>query len=161
MDLARRLAVLGSALAILTLGCGDGSSGGPGGDGGGQDAGGKDAGQEPGGDGTGPGGDGAPDAAAETMAGDTWTNWANDFFGTYCNRCHSMGGTGYRSGVLDFTMYDKVVAASVKTRCGTAATMQSGCGTSPHPKQFPIAAPYPSDADRARLVAWIDAGLPR
>jgi hypothetical protein len=39
--------------------------------------------------------------------------------------------------------------------------MQSGCGATPAPKQFPIGTgPKPTDDERSAIVAWIDAGLP-
>ena len=48
-------------------------------------------------------------------------------------------------------------------RCGVAAVQDPSwnCGTSPSPRQFPIGnGPKPTDAERARLVAWITAGEP-
>jgi hypothetical protein len=111
----------------------------------------------------------ASDAAAATDAGgatdaapaDTWTNWAELFFTTYCNGCHAPGGSGYRLGELDFRMYALVMANAAEIRCGTApAPGPADCSGFPPAEQFPIAAPYPTAAERARLVAWIDAGLP-
>jgi len=50
-------------------------------------------------------------------------------------------------------------------RCGVASTVLSGCGSFPPPEQFPITDakgtnPKPSTAERARIVAWIEAGTP-
>ena len=97
-----------------------------------------------------------PDAAAGV---DIWTSWVQSFTATYCAAtCHAPGGSGVKGGALDFTMYDKVYANRAEIRCGVTAVALSDCTGFPPPKQFPIAAPYPSDADRARMVAWIEAG---
>ncbi len=97
------------------------------------------------------------DAPAST---DTWASWAMGFTQTYCSAtCHAPGGSGVgASGQFDFTQYANVYANRAAIRCGVAAVALAGCTGSPAPKQFPIAAPYPSDPERARLVAWIDAG---
>jgi hypothetical protein len=100
-----------------------------------------------------------PDAPVST---DTWTSWANGFTTTYCAAtCHAPGGTGVSGGEFDFTMYSKVYANRVAIRCGVAPAMLSDCSPFPAPKQFPCSGPLPSDADRTRLVAWIDAGAPQ
>jgi len=94
--------------------------------------------------------------------GDTWNSWAMSFTMTYCSAtCHAPGGSGTAGGVYDFTQYSNVYANRATIRCGVSAVALSDCSGSPPPKQFPIAAPYPTDADRARLVAWIDAGAPQ
>ncbi len=100
-----------------------------------------------------------PDAAPST---DTWTSWADSFTMMYCSAtCHSPTGSGAGGGVYDFTQYTNVYTNRAVIRCGVAAVALSGCSGSPPPKQFPIAAPYPTDAERARMVAWIDAGAPQ
>jgi hypothetical protein len=79
------------------------------------------------------------------------------FFAMYCVSCHAASDPTGR----DFTQLSVVVTNAATIRCGVAATMQSGCGVSPAPKQFPIGTgPKPSDAERQRIVAWIDAGTP-
>jgi hypothetical protein len=104
------------------------------------------------------GGNPAPAADAPATA-DTWASWAQSFTMTYCSAsCHAPGGSGAGGGAFDFTQYANVYANRAAIRCGVSAIALSGCTGSPAPKQFPIAAPYPSDADRARIVAWIDAG---
>lgn len=80
---------------------------------------------------------------------------------TYCVECHDQKDPTGR----DFTQLAIVMANDGPMRCGVAATKLSGCGTSPAPKQFPISDaagtnPKPTDAERARIVAWIEAGLP-
>lgn len=94
-------------------------------------------------------------------ASDTWTSWASSFTMTYCSAtCHAPGGSGVRGGALDFTVYANVYANRAEIRCGVTATALADCTGFPPPKQFPIAAPYPSDADRTRMVAWVAAGAP-
>lgn len=110
---------------------------------------------------------GTPDAgAADAGSTDTWTGWANaDFFQRYCTSCHTPGGQGDPSGSgLDFTLYADVAAKSALIRCGTAVAQDPswGCGSFPPAKQFPVGSgPKPTDAERNRLVAWIDAGFPQ
>lgn len=100
-----------------------------------------------------------PDAPAAT---DTWTSWSQSFTMTYCSAtCHAPGGSGTGGGVYDFSQYANVYANRVAIRCGVSAVALADCAGQPPPKQFPIAAPYPTDAERTRLVAWIDAGAPQ
>jgi hypothetical protein len=90
---------------------------------------------------------------------DTWGSWAQSFTTTYCSTtCHSPTGSGAGGGMYDFTQYANVYTNRAVIRCGVSAVALPGCPASPPPKQFPIAAPYPTDAERARMVAWIDAG---
>lgn len=100
-----------------------------------------------------------PDLAQASMP-DSWSDYAQGFFASYCISCHKPGGQGAQQ---DFSMYSVVVANAATIRCGVAPAgqTQSGCGTSPAAGQFPIGnGPKPSDAERLRLVAWIDAGTP-
>ncbi len=100
------------------------------------DAGGADAG----------GGDGA--------AGDTWASFAEGFFAAYCVECHD-------ASPKDFRSLEDVRANAATIRCGVSDVALSDCGSWPPPRQFPIGTgPHPSDAERARIVAWIDAGAP-
>jgi hypothetical protein len=93
--------------------------------------------------------------------GDTWANYASGFAATYCTSCHTPGQQGDPSGVtLDFRTLPDVMTHAAEIRCGVAATRPASCTGFPPPKQFPIAAPYPSDAERGRFVAWIEAGTP-
>lgn len=93
---------------------------------------------------------------------DTWTSWAQSFTMMYCSAtCHAPTGSAADGGVYDFTQYSNVFTNRAVIRCGVSAVALSGCSGSPPPKQFPIAAPYPTDAERARMVAWIDAGAPQ
>lgn len=103
-----------------------------------------------------------PPAADAPAAADTWTSWAESFTMMYCSAsCHAPGGSGAGGGTYDFTQYANVYANRAIIRCGVTATALADCTGFPPPKQFPIAAPYPTDAERARMVAWIDAGAPQ
>ncbi len=138
------------ALGILSFGCGDDDSSG------GVDAGsdssmpsdaGGDAGTEV---------DAGQDAGADEDAPpveDTWETFGENFFATYCVECHSGGRRDYRT-------IDDVMRDQDRIRCGTSDVALADC-SSPPPRQFPIGSgPSPSDEERQRLVAWIDAGLP-
>lgn len=106
------------------------------------------------------GGNGAA-AGAGGAQGDTWTTFAMAFYATYCVECHGAGNPK-----RDYTTLAGVTKDAALDRCGVSPVTASGCGAgSPSAKQFPInnaskTNPKPSDADRARIVAWIDAGLP-
>ncbi len=106
----------------------------------------------------------SPPPAAEAGAGDTWTSYAQAFTTTYCVECHAASDAKGR----DYTQYAKVAAEKTEIRCGVAATQDPSwaCASFPPPKQFPISdgkSPpnaKPSDAERARFVAWLTAGAP-
>jgi len=86
--------------------------------------------------------------------GDTWSSFAETFMQTYCVRCHS-------ASPRDFRLLADVRANAVNARCGVSGTALSDCGSGPPPRQFPVGSgPFPSDDERARLVAWFDAGAP-
>jgi len=105
-----------------------------------------------------------PDASDEAVAVDTWTNYAGGFFTQYCVECHTAKDT---TG-LDFTQYAIVYKNRATIRCGVCVQQDPSwsCAAFPPAKQFPIndstgTNPKPSDAERDRLVAWIDAGAPQ
>jgi hypothetical protein len=89
---------------------------------------------------------------------DTWSNFAQSFFATYCVRCHGVGNAN-----RDYTQYSQVVRDAALIACGVnpgPAPLATCTSSSPTPKQFPIGTgPLPSDAERERLVLWIQAGL--
>jgi hypothetical protein len=104
----------------------------------------------------------SPDGSAGGEASsDTWQSWAQGFFATYCVSCHN--ATTDTTG-RDYTKQAKVVLDAPVIRCGVAVTQDPSWKCDPQfppPKQFPIGnGPKPSDADRARCVAWISAGAP-
>jgi hypothetical protein len=98
---------------------------------------------------------GAVDAEA---AGDTWTSFARDFFATYCVACHNDDPTHLRN----YTMLADVRRDMEMLRCGIAPSALPGCTAAlALPASFPVGdGPRPSDEERERLVAWIEAGLP-
>jgi len=99
---------------------------------------------------------GAPDAS---KGADTWVSYAAAFFQTYCTSCHNAQDPTRR----DYTLAADVLKDRTVMRCGVAATQDPAwnCAASPVAKQFPIGSgPKPSDAERARIVAWIDGGEP-
>ncbi len=99
-------------------------------------------------------GSGTAGAAGTGTAGDTWSTFAQTWFSSYCTECHS-GGT------RNYTAIAEVRRDAAKIRCGVAPTRLAECTGSPAPSQFPVGAGLkPTDMERERLVAWIDAGLP-
>jgi hypothetical protein len=85
----------------------------------------------------------------------------------YCVECHNATTTEPKQ---NFNVYADVVGLDKTIRCGVAPAgqVQSGCPTSgfPPPGQFPISDsagtnPKPADAERLRLIAWINAGAPQ
>ena len=97
----------------------------------------------------------------EAAAADSWNSWGRSFFATYCVECHGAG-----NAKRDYTTYADVGRDQSMIACGVAPTALAGCGASPAPRQFPISNangtnPKPTDDERARLVAWIQAGAPQ
>lgn len=133
-----RIALSHGALALVFAGC---SSSAPPADAGSL----ADAGTEP------------SDAASAVDAGapgDTWASFAGSFMEAYCVRCHS-------TSPKDFDSLVDVRANAATIRCGVSDVALDGCGTWPPPRQFPVGSgPFPSDDERARLVAWLDSGAP-
>jgi hypothetical protein len=100
-----------------------------------------------------------PDVVGTSDGGDTWDSWAQGFFATYCVPCHAANDSTGR----DFRSKSIVVSQRLEIRCGVAAVQDPSwaCAAFPPPRQFPIGTgPKPSDAERARAVAWITAGCP-
>ncbi len=96
----------------------------------------------------------ADGSVAVDAGGDTWNSFAKGFFESYCTACHD-------TSPKDFHTLADVRAWSAEIRCGVSAVALDGCGAVAPPGQFPVGTgPHPSDAERARLVAWIDAGMP-
>lgn len=95
--------------------------------------------------------------SVDTDAGpgaDTWTSFASDFTQTYCVECHA-GGT------RDYNQLAEVRRDSATIICGVSPVVEDGCGTFPPPAQFPVGdGPFPSDTERERFVAWLNAGAP-
>jgi hypothetical protein len=112
---------------------------------------------------------------------DTWTNYAQAFFKSYCVECH--GATipnpenPSQPASQNFNLLTDVTPLKSTIRCGvtpgadpatnTPAIVQCGCNPNsfPPPGQFPIydstmSNMKPDSADRLRIVAWIDNGCP-
>jgi hypothetical protein len=95
---------------------------------------------------------------------DTWCNYAQCFFSTYCVSCHNPNAAG-ASSAQDFRQYSQVQLYAPIIRCGVSSHQDSAwdCSSLSFPtsaRQFPVGSgPKPDDANRDRLVAWIDAGL--
>ncbi len=133
--------IMGWVLAGLVAACG------------GKDGAGGDTGST--GLGAGAPGSGTTASGSTTATGDTWDNFAADFFATYCVACHS-------ESPKNFNKYAQVVDNADTIRCGVASTTLADCGAWPPAQQFPVGSgPFPSDEERDRIVAWIDAGMPR
>ena len=94
------------------------------------------------------------DAGTDAPMADSWANFAQGFFADYCVGCHSGGTRDYRT-------ITEVLRDSSTIACGVSPATRAGCGSFPPPGQFPVGTgAHPSDVERLRLVAWIDAGLP-
>ena len=91
-----------------------------------------------------------PDGGAD---GDTFANYAQGFFATWCTRCHATALTGgARNGAP--AGYDRDDEASVRAHLATIRTV---VGVS---NIMPFTPPDPSCDDRRRIVRWIDAAAP-
>ncbi len=90
----------------------------------------------------------------------TWCNYAQAFIDAYCLDCHAPGGQG---APFDLSSYQGVYDAGGLILCGTCVSQQASwnCGSFPPARQFPIAAPYPSDAERNEMVLWLTSGAPQ
>ena len=151
--------LLAHVALLSSCGSDDASSPGPGGTAGSGGTGATGGGGTAGSGGTG-GSAGAAGAAGAAGVADTWTNFAQGFFATYCIECHGAG-----DALRDYSTIGDVIRDKDSIRCGVASAAQTGCGSWPPPKQFPIdnatqSNPKPADAERDRIVAWIEAGLP-
>jgi hypothetical protein len=94
---------------------------------------------------------------------DTWETFAQGFFGSYCVSCHNDDKKGVAT--RDYHVMANVVKEKAEIACGVAKSpadaTQHGCSGFPPARQFPVGnGPKPSDAERDRLVRWIDSGTP-
>ncbi len=92
--------------------------------------------------------------AADYPAGDTWDAFAQDFFATYCTRCHStaLADPDSRTYAPAGRNWDDAVAvrtylADIRLVVGEENSM-------------PPDGVAPSCDERLRLVRWIDLGAP-
>ena len=150
----RRTRLLLLTTAVLTLACG--SPGG--GDAGAPDSGPSDSGPADGGRVRSPNPmpSGATCPEGSTL---TYETFAEDFFGTYCTRCHSstLVGSGARSGAPVGFDFDSHAGIAARLPQIDAA---AGAGTARINTWMPLSAPMPSDAERDLLGEWIACGAP-
>ena len=101
-------------------------------------------------------GPGDVDAGA---AGDTWATTMMALFDRYCVDHHAGAPSG-----RDYRTIDDVRRDGPRIRCGVTPASEPLADCSPPMDpgagQFPAGAPFPSDEERRRIVAWIDDGLP-
>jgi hypothetical protein len=84
---------------------------------------------------------------------DTFANFASTFFTMYCTRCHGTTVTGSnRNGAPDNYNWDD--ETSVRAHL---SQIRNAVGVLNY---MPLSAPFPSCAERERLVQWIDSGAP-
>ncbi len=145
--------------ATLALGCSSSSgnkSNGSGGSGG-SATGGAAAGGAAGSGGS--AGSAAGAGGSDAGAADTYGNFAQGFFTTYCVPCHSATSTDQ---ARDYSSMADITRDHAEIACGVATTKLAGCASFPPPRQFPIGTgAKPTDTERDRLVAWIQAGMPQ
>jgi hypothetical protein len=103
------------------------------------------------------------ETAPPAAPADTWDSFARGFFGTYCGACHNDDNQGDAS--RNYRVLMNVMREKNAIACGIAKSqadwMQRGCSGSPRARQFPVGSgPRPSDADRDRLLRWMDANTP-
>jgi hypothetical protein len=137
-------------------GGGSGAMGGTGGATGGGGSPGPDAGSSGGAGGM----SGATDAATSS---DTWESFARGFFASYCVACHDDDKKGVAA--RDYHQLANVMKERVEIACGLAPSQavwaQRGCSGFPPARQFPVGSlAKPGDAERERVLRWIDAGTP-
>ena len=99
-----------------------------------------------------------------TAPKDTWTGFARDFMARYCVPCHNddMAGDLWRN----YRLLSAVSAERTVIGCGlaksTAVRDLRACPSSAPPaRQFPVGdGPNPTDAERDRMLRWIDGDMP-
>jgi len=99
-----------------------------------------------------------PDSGTAEL-GDYWEDWPRStFFPTFCNECHPSMDTHDH----DFTIYEDVVEEYNHIYCGVGLEMVPECEDHHEPGHLPQGdGAYPTDDERLRLVAWMDAGMPK
>lgn len=90
----------------------------------------------------------------DPIDGDTFESLAQPFFATYCLRCHSSALVTFeaRNGApIGFDWDDESIVRE------QLPAIRSAVGVT---NFMPFNAPFPSCAERERLVRWIDAAAP-
>jgi hypothetical protein len=98
-----------------------------------------------------------------TAGSDSWSSYAQGFFASYCVSCHNDDNAGVAA--RDLHQRAVVDAEADEIACGLSKSSSDwngrGCMGFPLARQFPAGnGAKPSDAERDRLIAWIDAGRP-
>jgi hypothetical protein len=98
-----------------------------------------------------------------TAGSDSWGSYAQGFFSSYCVSCHNDDNAGVAA--RDLHQRAVVDAEADEIACGLSKSSSDwnarGCMGFPLARQFPAGnGAKPSDAERDRLIAWIDAGRP-
>jgi hypothetical protein len=94
---------------------------------------------------------------------DSWESFAQGFFASYCVSCHNDDKKG--DATRDYHLMANVLREKVEIACGVSKSAadwsKRGCSGFPPSRQFPVGTgPKPTDADRDRLLRWIDSGTP-
>jgi hypothetical protein len=80
----------------------------------------------------------------------------------FCVSCHNDDNAGVAT--RDYHLLANVTKEKAAIACGVsppATFTQRGCMGAPAARQFPVGnGPKPTDAQRDRLVRWIDSGAP-
>jgi hypothetical protein len=95
--------------------------------------------------------------------GDTWEGYAKNFFVSFCVSCHNDDNKGVAT--RDYHLLANVTKEKAEIACGLTKSQadwsKRGCTGFPPARQFPVGtAAKPTDAERDRLILWIDSGTP-
>lgn len=97
----------------------------------------------------------APQAMpGDDIGGDTWDNYAKDFFAFYCTRCHSVNNTTREersNAPMGLNWDDEASVRANLDRIRNAVGVDNF---------MPPSEPKPDCDERLRLVRWIDSGAP-
>jgi uncharacterized membrane protein len=105
------------------------------------------------------GDDSADDDGTDTGSSDagacaelTYASFGNDFMDKYCASCHAASVTGSaRMAAPNDDVYDTLAQIKAKKR-----ELKEEVASKAMP--FPTAKVFPTDAERAKFVQWIDCG---
>ena len=91
---------------------------------------------------------------------DYWEAWPKEgYLKTYCSACHPTQDWQH-----DWQKYEDVVDEYDHIYCGTSLEMVDECGLpEPHhePGHLPQGDFQPTTEERLRMLAWMDAGMPK
>jgi cytochrome c5 len=144
--MTRRLFVCSAGLVLFAAACGDARS--------------VSTGQQPGASAVGPTNTTPAQCAAAGLTGLTYASFGQNFFSSFCLRCHSVNVTGAaRNGAPTDHNFDKLSdVQGLKDQIDQVAGMNPN--GSVKNTTMPFNPPAPPDPDRQKLSCWIAAGLP-